>query len=154
MVAGLACKPAAVEQVLPYGQVRKEPALLEDIADAALVPRHEDPAFRVDEQLAVHADAGTVGPDESGDGVDDRGLPGARLSEQGGEPPGRLEGRVDLKRAEAMNNLDVQAHRRPNRLAACRESISESSSAAMEMAMEMAMSRNAPASPPGTCVKV
>ena len=132
----------------------KEPALLEDIADAALVLRHEDAALGVDEDLAVHADPRAVGPDQPGDGVDDRRLAGARVSEQRGQPPGRLERRVDLNVAEPVRDVDLEAHRRPNRLAAWRDSNSERSSAAIEMTIEIVIRRIAPASPPGTCVKV
>jgi hypothetical protein len=54
--AGPARKPAAVEQVLAHAEMREQAAILEDVADAAAVLRHEHAAFGIDQRLAVDHD--------------------------------------------------------------------------------------------------
>ena len=51
---------AAVGEVLPHGQVREQPRVLEDVADAPAVGRHEAPGGGVDEDAAVDGDAARV----------------------------------------------------------------------------------------------
>ena len=81
-------------------------------------------------------------------------LPEPDGAEQRGQPPAAFERRVELERAEPVPDVDRQRHstsiRRPTR----RASTSEAISATIEMAIEISVSRSAPASPPGTWVKV
>ena len=50
-------EPAAVVKVLPHGEMREEPCLLEDIAEAAAVRRHEEAAGGIDQHVAVERNA-------------------------------------------------------------------------------------------------
>src|SRR5204863_4063071 len=70
-------EPATEQQVLPDGQVRKQPALLEDIADPASVGRDADAALAVEQHRVVEDDAPPPRPEQPGDRIDDGGLAGA-----------------------------------------------------------------------------
>ena len=48
---------SAVQEILPYREMRKEPAFLEDVADAPLLGGNPHPARRIEQHLAVHEDA-------------------------------------------------------------------------------------------------
>ena len=65
-------EPAAVEQVLPHGQVREQPPVLEHVADAALCGGHEHAAAGVDQHASSIPHATLVGADQPGDDVDER----------------------------------------------------------------------------------
>lgn len=60
-------KEATVEEVLPCRHVRKQPPLLEDIADAAAVRRDENAPLGVVPDDAIETDDGVVGPRQAGD---------------------------------------------------------------------------------------
>ncbi len=65
------CKPAAISKILADGQMRKQPRVLEDIADAALVPGDGDPGGGVDQHLAADGDAAARRADQAADHIDD-----------------------------------------------------------------------------------
>ena len=149
-------EPAAVEQVLAHGQVREQPPFLEDVADAAPVLRHEDAALGVGQHVAVDDDAALLGPDQPGDDVDQRGLAGAGAAEQRGQPAlgSRTRRRARSRRAGAGPRPRASCQLQVQRAPVGAPAASEASSAAIEIAIETSVRRNAPASPPGTWVKV
>ena len=65
-------EPVSIEKVLADAQVREQPSLLKDVADAAPVLRHEDAAFGIGEDFAVDDHAAAVRADQAGDDVDER----------------------------------------------------------------------------------
>ena len=152
--AGLAVEPAPVEQVAAHAEMREQPAVLEDIADAAAMPRNEDAALGVDQHLAVDGDAAAVRPHQAADDVDQGRLARARPAEQRRQPGRGREARVDPKAAAQVIDVDFQAHAAIRWTPMRRASSSEPSSASIEIAIETSVSRIAPASPPGTWVKV
>ena len=146
-------EPFAIGKVILHRQVRKQPRLLEDIADAALVRRQVDATLRVDEHRIADADPGEIRADESGDDVDQRGLAAARGAEYCGDAARALEPDVEADASQFVADGDREAHA-VIRCPARRARNSETSRAPSEMAIEMAVSLRAPASPPGTCVRV
>ena len=112
------------------------------------------PRAGVDERDAVERDAALVRPDQPGDDVDERGLAGARPAEQRDEPAAGLEAGIEQELAQAMLDVDCQRHSTSRRRLAQRAISSEASKASMEIATDTRVRRSAPASPPGTCVKV
>ena len=134
--------------------MREEPRVLEDVADAAPVLRHEDAPLGVDQHASVDHDAPLVGTIEAADQVDQRGLAGARRAEQRRQPAGALEGGVEREGAEPVPDCDRQRHSTSMRRLIRRANTSEAISATMAMAIETSVSRSAPRRPPGTWVKV
>ena len=116
--------------------------------------RHEKAALGVEQRLAVDDDASALRPDQAGDDVDQARLARTRAAEQrrhtglGGEARGEVEG------AARMLDVDLEAHVATRRAPMRRASNSEPSSASIEIATDTRVSRNAPASPPGTWVRV
>ena len=134
--------------------MREQPAVLEDVADAAMMARHEDAALGVDKHLAVDGDAAAVGPDQAADDVDQGRLARARAAEQRRQPGRGREARGDAEAAARVVDVDVQAHAAIRWTPMRRASSSEPSRASMEIAIDTRVSRIAPASPPGTWVRV
>src|SRR5262249_1340039 len=128
--------------------------LLKDIADAAPVRRQRDPARRIEQHRAIDRDAPALRPREAGDDVDDRGLAGARAAEERRHPGACREAQVEREGAEATRDLDLEDEARESRRPMRRARSSAKSSAAIESTTEMTVRRNAPASPPGTCVRL
>ena len=147
-------EPAAIAQIAGDAQMREEPRVLEHHADPPLVHRHDDAGGGVDQHAAFDRNAPLLRPDQSGNQVDQRRLARTRRPEQRRQPTGAFEIRFDEEIAEAMIDVDRERHsmsiRRPTR----RARTSEATSATIEMTIEISVSRSAPASPPGTCVKV
>src|SRR3990172_11028439 len=89
----------------------KQSALLEHIADTPLAHGNEQPALRVEQELAVDADAAPLGLQEPRDRADRRRLAGA-----GGPEQHRYartgDGEADIERegGEAMVEGDVDRH--------------------------------------------
>src|SRR5256885_2270318 len=77
-------KPPPVVEIAADVEVWKKECILKYVADAPLMPRQVDAAFRIDEDRAVDADAATVGADEPGDQVEYRRFAGARRPEERG----------------------------------------------------------------------
>ncbi len=137
-------EPAAVEQVAPHREVREQPGVLEHVADAPPVARHVDAPSGVEQGLAVEQDAATVRPQETGDAVDDRGLAGTRTAEQGRDAVRGREGDVEIQRAQAARDLDLE-HQMPRTIRATgRASSSEAIIAAKARAIDTSVRRRAP----------
>src|SRR6185295_20202123 len=92
--------------------------------------------------------------DQSCNGIDDRCLAGTRPSQQRNQPIHRLEPGVEGKISQPMADVDGDSHSISSRRLAWRAISSEASSASMAMATETMVNLSAPASPPGTWVKV
>ena len=166
----------AVAEVAAHRQMREQPRLLEDVADAALVHGHVDAAGCVEQGLAVERDAALRRPDQPGDDVDERRLARTRRPEQRRHPPrrsrtprraGRRPGgggrrpRASCAGADAGGRSAAAAlgcggcaHRRvcPIARRVRRASSSDSTRAASDSATEISVRRSAGPSPPGTWV--
>ena len=103
-------KIASVKQVLAHGQVRQKPRVLENVADPALVPRHEHAMRRVDQRLAIERNTRAVGPDETRQDIDDRSLAGAGLPEEGHQPRPRRELRIEREVVQPVPDIHLQHH--------------------------------------------
>ncbi len=135
--------------------MRKQPALLEHIADAPAVRRHVDARRGIEQHRIVERDAAAIGRDQPGDQVDERGLAGAGGSEQRGHAARALELRGERELAEPLFDVDGEHRHSPwKRVPARRASHSEATSAASEIAIATSTRRPAAASPPGIWVKV
>jgi len=87
--------PSVVE-ILADIEMRKQPCILEHIADPAAMRRDVHALGGVVERLGVDGDGAAIGPQQSRDHVDQRGLAGARGAEQPGNAA--LAGEAGLKR--------------------------------------------------------
>ena len=134
--------------------MREQPAVLEDVADAAMMARHEDAALGVDKHLAVDGDAAAVRPHQAADDVDQGRLARARPTEQRRQAGRGREARGDAEVVARVVDVDFQAHAAIRWTPMRRASSSEPSRASMEIAIDTRVSRIAPASPPGTWVRV
>ena len=148
------CEEAAVAQILPDRHMRKQPRVLENIADTALVLGNEDARCRIGQHAPIGDDPALIRAQQPADQIDQRCLAGARRAEKRCQPPARLEGRVEREGAEPAADVDLEAHSISIRLPTRRAITSEAISATMAMTIEMRVRRSAPASPPGTWVKV
>ena len=148
-------EPAAVEQVLPHGQMREQPPLLEHVADAAPVARHEDAARRCRparrRRSSMRPWSGRISPAMT---LTSEVLPAPERPNSAMSPPPVSKRASSRKFAEPVPDVDGQRHSTSRRRLARRASSSEASSASIEIATETSVRRSAPASPPGTCVKV
>ena len=75
-------EPVPIEEIAPHAEMREQAAFLEDVADASLVRRHEHASLGVDQHLSVDRDSAAVGPDQTADDIDDRGLSRTGAAEQ------------------------------------------------------------------------
>ena len=118
--------------------------------------RQDNTAFGVDQRLAIDADMTGIGADQPADDIDQRGLARARAAEQGCQASVGGEGGIEREVAEPVADGDVESgrHSISIRRPTIRAIHSEKKSAATEIAIEISVSRSAPASPPGTWVKV
>src|SRR5487761_57215 len=134
--------------------MREQPALLEDVAEAALLRWQVDLARAVEQHLAAHGDATACRRQQAGQRIDDRGLAGARAAEQCGDA-GRRRDELGGQRKRAECGLDIDLdHGAPRMRRSSRRAItSDASKAAMATMTAMTHRRNAGGSPPGTCVK-
>ena len=146
-------EPFAIGEVALHRQVRKQPRLLEHIADAPSVRQQVDAVRGVHHHRVADADPRKVGPDQPGDDIDQRGLAATRGAEHGGDAAGAGERGFQGEVPETVADIDGEAHA-AIRCPARRARNSDTMRAASEMAIEMAVSLSAPASPPGTCVSV
>ena len=150
----VAGEPAAVEQVTAHGQMREQPGVLEDIADAPPMAGHVDPLRGVEQRLAIEDDPTARRAEQAGDRVDHRGLAGPRPAEQRRDAGVGGEADVEIERAEPAGEIDLE-HQMPRTIRATgRASSSDASIAANARPIETSVSRKAPDSPPGTWVKV
>src|SRR5262249_26803699 len=147
-------EPAAVKQVPANAEMGKQAAILKNVANTPAMLRHEDASLRVEQGRAIDRDAPAAGPDQAADNVDQRRLPRAGAAEQCSDRGLRDEARGQSKILSRMVDVDVEAHVATRGAPIRRASSSEASRAVMEIATEISVSRSAPASPPGTWVKV
>src|SRR6202790_4118194 len=146
---------ASIVEILPNAQMRKQPAVLEHVTDAAPVRRDVDSFGGVEQHRVVERDGAAIRREQTGNHVDDRGLARARRAEQGRRPACSFETHVQFECAELLCHVDGEhAHSPWKRMAARRASHSEAMSAASASAIATSTSRPAAASPPGTWVKV
>ena len=149
--SGLA-KPAAVVQVLPNGQVRKEPWILEYVPDVAPMRRQPRSGRSVGQHFVIEPDDGVRGPRQAGDDVEEGGLAGSRWTDERRETRAKLRADVEAEVSNCVRDLDVEAHewlRRRKRFIN-----SEAASAATEIAIDNHASRMAATSPPGRSICV
>ena len=78
-----AADPAPVFEIVSDSEVRKQPAFLENIADAAAPGRHIDLRGTVEHHFAIEFYAAAIRPQETGNHVDHAGFPRTRGPEQG-----------------------------------------------------------------------
>ena len=115
---------------------------------------HVDPLRGVEQRLAVEDDPAAGRAEQAGDGVDHRGLAGARPTEQCRDAGVGGEADIEVQCAEPAGDSDLE-HQMPRTIRATgRASSSEASIAANARPIDTSVSRKAPDSPPGTWVKV
>ena len=107
-IGRVAAHPAAVVEIVLHAEMRKQPAFLEHIADAAAPGRHVDARRVVEQHLVVEHDAAAVRPQQAGDHVDDARLAGARRAEQDGGAAFAGELRRHREIAELFFDVDRQ----------------------------------------------
>ena len=108
-----AVHPAAVVEILRHRQVRKQPAFLEHVADAAPVRRHVDARARIEQHACVERDAAAVRRHQARDHVDDRGLAGAGRAEQRGHAVRGFELRGDAESRRGVSRRRPRASSAP-----------------------------------------
>jgi len=102
-------RPAqAVGQIAAHGQVRKQAALLEHIADAPALRRQIEAALRIEHRHALDFDPARVRPRQTGQQIDQAGLAGAGAAEQRDDAVGRA-GKlgIDLEGAQTLGDRDL-----------------------------------------------
>ena len=159
-VAAAAGEGSAIAKVPAYREMRHQSRLLEHHADTPAMNRHGDPALRVEQRLTGHRNATPIRSRQPGDEIDHRGFARTRATEQGGQA--RAGGERDLEAEGAPVQRDVDIERRghrgphpvPRRRARRRASSSDTRRAVIDRATEIRVRRKAPASPPGTCVRL
>src|SRR6202030_3062791 len=118
------------------------------------MPGHEHAAIGVDPGLAVDDHLAVLRLYQPGHDVDEGRLARAGTAEQRRQSRLRREARLEAEAAQCVADVDVEAHVATRRAPMRRASSSEDSRAAMEITIDTRVRRSAPASPPGTCVKV
>ena len=111
------------------------------------------PAGGVVERLAVERDDAAVGPQQSRDHVDQRGLAGAGRAEQAGDAALAGEGGGKREFAKLFVDVDAQHGQFPcRRCVARRANHSDAIRAPIAITMEMSTSRPAAVSPSGVWI--
>src|SRR5262249_28731635 len=147
-------EPAAEQKILPHRQVRKQPPLLEHVADTPAMLPHEDAALGVDQRQPVDDDSTARGAHEPADDIDKGRLASARRPEQRRQPSVGDEFCLQHEGAEAVRDVHLESHSDQDFWPTRRAINSDTSSAVMAMTMDTMVSRMAPASPFGTWVNV
>ena len=147
-------EPAPELQVVLDREMREQPPFLEHVADLTAVLRHEHAGVRVEEDDTVDRDPSPLRAHETGDGVDQRRLARSGTAEERRQSSFGAERSLQMERALPMRDVDLQAHSAAILRRTTRAMSSEQSKASIETAIDTSVNRNAPASPPGTCVKV
>ena len=104
---GLRREPAAVEEILPDGEMRKELRILEHEADAAPIGGDEKPGLGVDQCPPIEHDAAAIGTGKPRDQADGHRLAGARAAEQGDDAGSACEGDVEIEGAALQRHVDA-----------------------------------------------
>ena len=125
--------------------------VLEHVADAPPVRRHEHARTAVVQRAPAHDDAARSRTDEFGDDIEYGRLARAGGADQRDEARIAREFDVEQKVALPVREGDFNHVSRPDP-AIRRVSSSEATTARSAMAMAIRLSRSAPFSPPGTCV--
>src|ERR1700730_1898511 len=142
-----------IVEILPDIEMRKQPRVLEHIADAAAMRREMQARWGVVEGLAVDRDDATIGLQQSRDHVDQRGLARTGGAEQPGHAPLASEGSFNREFAEFLGDVDAQHDQFPcSRCVARRANHSDAISALIAMTMETITSRSAAVSPSGVWI--
>ena len=154
--AGSSARPVhapSVVEILAHIEMRKQPRILEHIADPAAMHRDMDMLSGVVQRLAVDGDDAAIGSQQSCDHVDQRGLAGARGAEQSGHAALTGKRGLDRKFAKLFCDIDPQHDQLPcRRCVARRANHSEAISAAMAIRIETTTSRSAAVSPSGVWI--
>jgi hypothetical protein len=111
--------------------MRKQPRLLKDITQAALVRRQPDAAPGIAQHGAAHDDAPLRGPQQARHRVDDAGLARAGAAEQNGQAGRRHKVGVEGEIPKRMRGPHLQHQAPPTRAATRREIHSDNRSAPM-----------------------
>ncbi len=152
-IVGEAVHAAAVIEILPYVEVRKQPRILKDIADAAAVRRDVHACRRVVQRLAIQGNDTAIWPQQPCDHVDQRCFTGAGRAEQAGDAAFAGEGGFDRELAELFGDVYAQHGQFPcRRFVARRANHSDAISAPIAITMETITSRSAAASPSGVWI--
>ncbi len=78
------CATPAIEQIGFCREMRKQPQILKHYANSARARRQEFSLFGIQQRLIRNCDLTEIGPEQSGNGGDNRGFSGARGPEQCG----------------------------------------------------------------------
>ena len=133
--------------------MRKQPRVLEHIADAAAIGWNVHPRRSVVERFVVDGDDAAIGLQQSGDHVDQRGFAGAGGAEQAGDAAFAGERGFDGEFAKLFEDFNAQHGQFPcRRCVARRAKNSDAISAPMAMTMETITSRSAAVSPSGVWI--
>ena len=133
--------------------MRKQPRILKHVADPPPVRRHVNARGRIVERLAVERDDAAVGPQQSGDHVDQRTLAGAGRAEQAGDAALAFERGLKRELAELFGDVDAQHGQFPcRRCVARRANHSDAIRAPIAITMEISTSRAAAVSPSGVWI--
>ena len=136
-------KPAAEHQVLPHGEMRKEPRILVDDAEPSLVLGHENPLFGIDQHAAVDHDGAAIGLQQAGDEGNRHRLAGARTANQGKHGGIALERNIEAEGAERDSGVKADHPYCASRRLAMRAITSDSTSAPSAVQSMTAVSRHA-----------
>src|SRR5262252_7837683 len=150
LAVGRAAK--AVIKVRLDVQMREQQIVLEHVAEPPTLRRHVDAALTVEERGLVDDDAAPLRPGDAGERVDKTGLARSRSPEKAHDRSLGTKCHFQPEAAQLASDVDVDH----SRAARCgrRATHSAATSAARDKATAIALSRQADASPPGTCVNV
>ena len=143
-------KPHPVAQVRRDAHVGKQPRLLKDIPEPALLRRQVHARFGIEQGPPGDGDAPPVGTRKARDHIHDHGLARAGRTEQGRHPGGGAELGGKLKARNAALDVDLDHAVPRNRREIRRDKISDAIRAANATAMEMTTRRITASSVPGT----
>ncbi|GCC48236.1 hypothetical protein chiPu_0032510 [Chiloscyllium punctatum] len=133
--------------------MRKQPRVLEHVADAAAPGRHMNAGSGIVDRLAVDHDGAAIWTQQPRDGVDQRRLAGAGCAEQAGDAALAGERCRERELAELLLNVDAQHGYCPCRRAVARRAnTSAPISAPIAITIETITSRAAAVSPSGVWI--
>src|SRR5262245_65446868 len=101
---------ASVEQIAFHREMRKEPVVLKDIADAPAMGRNEDSRGGIQQNRAIDRDAPALGTKQPGNRIEHAGLARARRTEDSGHPAFALEVGIKSEFAKPRLCRNVEAH--------------------------------------------
>ncbi len=114
---GRVARPSAhappIIEVLPHAKMRKQPAFLKYVADAAPMWRQIDALVCFEQGGVVERDKAAIRRQQAGDHIDHGSFPGSRRSEQCGSAAGGLKSHGELQSAELFFHVDRQHDHSP-----------------------------------------